>query len=99
MAGPVYKLWMCKPTEPWYQLSEEQRDDLSAKVAEAREQAGGKAVLTCSPLWSSEQWVLFGVEEFPDIEAVQKHTEDLWELEWFRYMDSTSMLGTEWPSA
>ena len=55
-------------------------------------------MLTCSPLWSSEQWVMFGVEEFPDIEAVQKHTEDLWELEWFRYMDSTSMLGTEWPS-
>ena len=35
-------------------------------------------------------------EEFPDIEAVQKHAEDLMELDWYRYIEGVSILGTEW---
>jgi hypothetical protein len=35
------------------------------------------------------------VEEFPDIEAVQKHTADLNELDWFRYLDSMTLLGSK----
>lgn len=50
-------------------------------------------------MWSAEQWALFGVEEFPDIEAVQRHTELLFALEWSRYMKGVSMLGTQWPPA
>ena len=96
MAGPIYKLWMFRYTEAWYQLSEEEQNSLLAKVVEALEQVGGKTVLTCVSAWSSEQWLTFGIEEFPDIETVQKHTEDLWELNWFRYLEGTSMLGTKW---
>jgi hypothetical protein len=33
------------------------------------------------------------VEEFPDIEAVQKHTAELDELDWFRYVESMTLLG------
>lgn len=60
------------------------------------EKVGAKRVLTCTPTWSSEQWMLFGVEEFPDIEAVQKFTELLYERDHFRYLESVSMLGLEW---
>jgi hypothetical protein len=35
------------------------------------------------------------VEEFPDIEAVQKHTARLEELNHFRYLKGVSVFGTE----
>jgi len=38
----------------------------------------------------------FGVEEFPDIEAVQKFTNLLIERDHFRYIEVDSMLGSEW---
>ncbi len=98
MAGPIYKLWMAKPTEAWYQLSEEERDSHLAKVKESLENVGGKLLLTCTSLWSSEQWEVFGVEEYPDIEAVQKHTETTSGMNHFRYLESMTVLGTalEW---
>jgi hypothetical protein len=96
MAGPIYKLWMMKPTEAWYQLSKEERDSLTNKVMEDIEKVGGKSVLICTPTWSAEQWMLFGVEEYPNIEAVQKFTELISERDHFRYIESLSMLGTKW---
>ena len=96
MAKPIYKLYLFRPTEAWYQLSQEEQDGLMAKIGEAREKVGGKTVLECDSRWSSEQWMGFGVEEFPDIKAVQKLSEIHNELDWYRYIDSTTVLGTEW---
>jgi len=96
MAQPIYKLFLIKPLEASYQLSQEEKDSLFAKVDEALKKVGGKRIVVCKSGWSSEQWPFFGVEEFPDIEAVQKHSELLDELNWFRYIESTTVLGTEW---
>jgi len=96
MADPVYKLWMMRPTEAWYQLSEEEQNRLLAKLQEALEKVGGKSVLMCASAWSSERWSLFGVEEFPDIEAVQKLSEIHNGLNWFRYHEAVSLLGIKW---
>ena len=96
MAGPIYKLWMFRPKEAYYQLSKEERDSLANKIMEEIEKVGGKRVLTCTSTWSSEQWFMFGLDEFPDIEAVQKFTGFLLERDHFRYIESVSMLGTEW---
>jgi hypothetical protein len=94
MAGPIYKLYMGKATEAWYQLSEEERNSLLDKIGP--EKAGGKTLVACNSGWSSEQWQWFGIEEFPDIEAVQQHAEDLEEVGWSRYKESVSVLGTKW---
>jgi hypothetical protein len=40
-------------------------------------------------------WSAFGVEAFPDIEAVQKYTALLNEFNWFRYSESITLLGSE----
>lgn len=96
MAGPVYKLWMFKYTEAWYQLSEEDRNDLLAKLQAAYEKVGGKQTLVCASGWSAEQWLAFGIDEFPDIDAAQKFYALLNEHDHFRYVESTSMLGTKW---
>jgi hypothetical protein len=99
MAGPIYKVFLANLTEAAHQLSQEEQDAHMAKIADALEKAGGKPVIYCNSRWSSEQWTMFGVEEFPDIEAVQKHTQMLEELGHYRYIDSITVLGTETTSS
>jgi hypothetical protein len=97
MAEPVYKFWRTQVTEAWFQLSEEEQNAHLAKIGEALEKVGGKSIVTCASAWSAEQWLACGVEEFPDIDAVQQHTRLLFELEHSRYMSGESWLGTKWP--
>jgi hypothetical protein len=94
MAGPVYKMFRARWKEAWFALSEEEQKTLGAKVVDALKQAGGKEVIFCNSSWSSEQWWAFGVEEFPDLEAVQQHTKLLEELNWMRYVEAETLLGT-----
>jgi hypothetical protein len=94
--APIYKFWQAKFNEAWYQMSAEEQSQQMAKVGAALEQVGGKAVIACESEWANEQWQAFGVEEFPDIESVQKHTKLLSELNWGRYLTSVSTLGTKW---
>jgi len=76
-------------------ISQEEQKSLFAKVDEAFAKAGGKRILLCDSGWASEQWSSWGVEQFPDVEAVQKYTELLNEFNWFRYVESITLLGTE----
>jgi hypothetical protein len=95
MTRPIYKLFLFRNTEAYYQLPEEERDAALAKLEAAFQKAGGKRLIMCDSSWSSEQWPVFGVEEFPNIEAVQQYAEALKELNLARYVDSMSVLGTE----
>ena len=49
----------------------------------------------CSAAWCNEEWPFFGMEEFPDLEAEQRHAQMLFDLNWGRYMRVRSTLGTE----
>ena len=95
MAEPSYKLFMGRFSEAWYQLSKEEQNSLIAKLNGALEKVGGKRPLLCDSSWSSDQWSFAGIEEFPNIEAVRKFTAALQELNWFRYFESTNVLGTK----
>ena len=94
MAGPVYRMFRARGKEAWFALSREEQDGLTTQVIDRLKQAGGKEVIFCNSTWSSEQWWGFGVEEFPDLEAVQLHTKLLTELDWMRYVESETLLGT-----
>lgn len=96
MAQPIYKMFHGKFTEAWYQLSKAEQDSLSAQLAAALVKVGGKRLIICDSSWASEQWQGFGVEEVPSIEAVQEHTKILNNLNWFRYFNSLTTLGTEY---
>ena len=95
MAGPIYKMFYLRMKEAWFQLSQEERDALFARIDEAMKSVGGKSMLTCESSWNSEKWWYWGVEEFPSMEAVQEYARLLAEVEWFRYCDSESLLGTQ----
>jgi hypothetical protein len=93
--APVYKLWQGRFTEAWHQLPQGEQQRMLGLAQQALETAGGKDLVTCSAAWSNERWPFFGVEEFRDMEAVQRHTQLLTELTWGRYLDSRTTLGTQ----
>jgi hypothetical protein len=95
MAEPIYKLFMGRFLEAWYQLSKEEQKGLIAKLDNALEKVGGKRPILCDSSWSSDQWLVTGVEEFPNIEAVQNYMAAINELNWFRYCESINVLGTK----
>ena len=95
MAQPIYKLFMGRFLEAWYQLSEEERNRLIAKLNEALEKVGAKRPILCNSSWSSDQWLVAGVEEFPNLEAVQNYTAALNELSWSRYCEAINVFGTK----
>ena len=94
MAGPIHKLFRASFSEAWYKLSKAEQDSLLKKVADAGAKAGGTSVILCDSSWASEEWQFFGVETYPNLEAVQKQNELLKELDWFRYLKSSTLLGT-----
>ena len=95
MPQPIYKLFMAKPSQAGYSVALEEQQKVFAQVEEALKKVGGKQIVACDSGWASEQWTFWGVEEYPDIEAVQKYTEMLNELNWFQYVDSFTVLGTK----
>lgn len=95
MTHAIYKLFLGKFTPAWHQLGNEEQHALRAKVDHALDEAGGKSVIMCDPSWSTEQWHYWGVEEFPNIEAVMKHTKLLADLKWERYAETMTVLGTK----
>jgi len=97
MAEPIYKVWLVKPKDAYFQLSPEERKGMEEKSAEALKKVGAETVVACYSAWCSESCILFGVEKFPDYEAVRKHSQLLLEMDWYKYIDSTSYLGTETP--
>ena len=96
MAKTIYQLFMARFTEAWYQLSDEERNQILAKQAESSEKAGAKSVIFAESVWSNEEWQFFGVNEYPNVEAVQEHTQRLIDAQWFRYIESKVILGKEY---
>jgi hypothetical protein len=94
MEGPIYKFYRVRFIEAWYQLSQAEKDNLMAKGEELSKQFGGKLLTLCNSSWSNERWTAFGIEEYPDMASVQKHNAALAQLDWFRYIDCETMLGT-----
>ena len=86
---------MGRRSEAWFQLSKEEQDGFEAKLNEALEKVGAKRPILCDTNWSSDQWLFAGIEEFPNIEAVQNYTAAVSELNLFRYVEATSVLGTK----
>ena len=97
MAQPIYHVWFAKWKEPWYKLSPEEQNTLGAKVEASLKQVGAELLVTCGSSWSSEEWLAWGVEKFPSIEAVQQHDQTLIGLNWFMYIESKTYLGTAMP--
>ena len=96
MGKPVYVLVLGKGlSEAGYQgLQQGQVQEEVKKAFASRDQAGGKVIVNCDSRWSSQQWMGFSVEEYPSVEALQEHMKRLKEMNWWRYVENTTILGT-----
>ena len=92
---PIYVAFLMKNTEAWYQLSQKEKDSLDNKLSDSLKEAGAEVMIICDASWSTEPWQAFGLIKFPNIEAIQKHREDTNKMDWPRYVDAMSILGTE----
>jgi len=91
---PIIKMYFSKYREAWFSLSEERKMEIELEARGKFKEVGGKAIIRCASYWSNEGWTWFGIEEYPDIEAVQRFAEFLVELGWPRYVESKTYLGT-----
>jgi hypothetical protein len=96
MATPIYKVFLNKYTAAYYDLPKEEMDNLAAEVDKVSKKLGIKMVVLCESGWDSEEWDFWGVTEFPSLEAVQEFRKWQDGVQWFKYVDATSVLGTKW---
>ena len=95
--APIYKVWMHKPSDAYLQLSEQEQNAVLAKLGDLAKQCGGKPILQCFSAWSNQEWPIFGLEEWPNVEALQRYHSLIYETGLARYGEDWSLLGTKWP--
>jgi len=93
---PIIRVVLNKFKEAGYRLSEEKWKELGDKDAKNIEEVGGKYIFVARCYWSDGEWEWFVVDEFPDIEALQKHVKLEEELELPRYLERKFYVGTPW---
>ena len=96
MGKPVVYLFLARWDESWFDLSDEEHASLLAAVTKSRDDVGGKGIVGADCDWSTPEWHFFGVEEFPSIEALQKHIRNQQELGFTDYLEETFVVGTPW---
>lgn len=91
---PIYHLFIVRGyREAYYQLSPEARDQVLARFCESGTAAGAKILVGCYSRWSNETYPVWGVEEFPDLQAVQQATRVNEKNEHFRYIEAETYSG------
>lgn len=95
MSQTVYKFWRInRSTEAWEQLSREEQDALFEQVGNSLAGVGGKWLVRCDSYWANEACIAWGVDQFPNLEAAVTHGENLRKINWNRYLESETILGT-----
>ena len=96
---PIIRLLFAKIKKAFYDLSEEEMMAFMVKDRKNLDELGCKFwMIDCS--WSTEEWNVIGVEEWPSIEALEKRAKfENEELQKFRYVESKTYLGTRESSA
>jgi hypothetical protein len=97
MGQPIFKVWFMKYKESWYKLTTEEQNKLMAQNAESMKQVGGEIVMVNTCSWSSEEWLAWGVEKYPNVEAAQQHALNLFNMNWYQYIEGKTYLGVEMP--
>jgi hypothetical protein len=99
---PIIRFFFAKVKDAWHELSEEETMEFMRKDRARLDELG--CTFTMYDLrWSNEEWQFVGVEEWPNLEALEKYAAfQKEELVGPRYVDAKVYLGTpvteEWGS-
>ena len=96
---PIIRLLFAKIKDAFYDLSEEEMMAFMVKDRKNLDELGCKWwMIDCS--WSTDEWNVIGVEEWPSLDALEKRAKFENEvLQKFRYVESKTYLGTRESSA
>ncbi|UCD73025.1 MAG: hypothetical protein JSW01_06200 [Candidatus Bathyarchaeota archaeon] len=92
---PIIRLYFAKIQEAFHDLSEKEKIEFMRKDRENMDKLGLKLLMMIDCRWSTEEWDFIGVEEWPNLEALQKRAQfEKEELQGFRYVVSKTYLGS-----
>lgn len=92
---PIIRLYFTKIKEAFYDLTEEEKSAFMRKDRENLDELGMRAIKMIDCRWSNEEWDYIGIEEWPNLEALEKRGKfEKNELKVFRYVESKTYLGT-----
>ena len=92
--SPVYRVYFSRLTPEGMKLTLTELQELSNRSAEASRENGGRAICSAYMRWNNEEWEYFGVERYPNMEAVVRYSQHLTVSGWYRYWSARSFLGT-----
>ena len=96
MTEPIHALIMVKGfTEAWYQLSDADQKSWFEKLTAIVEGVGAKWLVACDSRWANEEYALWGVIEYPSLDACKQAIAENEKAGWYRYTSATSLLGIE----
>jgi hypothetical protein len=102
---PVYRLYLAKTQPPAQQMQKQQPGDtdnpsyqeeleqLIELSTESMHRAGAKTLLSAYMRWNSEEWEYFGIERYPTVQALIRHSQFLSSNGWYRLTQARSFLG------
>ena len=95
-AEPIRVLIMAKGfTEAWYQLSDAEQQSLWVRLQAISEGVGAKWLVRCDSRWANEEYLFWGVLEYPTLGACRQAIAENENEGWYRYVVATTLLGTE----
>jgi hypothetical protein len=68
-------------------------EELGGRSMEEARKNGGIPLATAYTRWNNEVWEYFGVERYPDMEAVVRYSQYLSTTNWYRVWEARSFLG------
>jgi 3-deoxy-D-arabino-heptulosonate 7-phosphate (DAHP) synthase len=87
MAEPIRRVWMSRIKKSFFELPQEEQDEMMAKISESFKACGGKFLGGGDCSKTSSKWHWFGMEEWPNAEALQQHAKNQEDMGWRPYME------------
>lgn len=90
----VFRVYLAREAPTAHLIPEDTRAEIFERVQEAAQSAGALPLLAGYMRWNYEGYEYFGVERFPNMEALITFSQFLTEIGWYRMTDSVSYLGS-----
>lgn len=89
----IYSVWKVKLAPAWFMLDKSAQDEHMSFRLNSLAKAGGKDLLMAISLWADEQWADWGIVEYPNVEGLIQHTQDITDHGSFEYYQLQTTLG------
>lgn len=93
MDTPLYKLYIYKRTPQFFLTPAADVRAIRARMAERQAALGIRDLFNAEMAWSNEKYEYFGVEFYPNLEAVQNYTRCMMECGYYQFVQGESYLG------